>query len=267
MKKKLTVRNLRNMKNNNEKIAMVTAYDATMAKLAETAGIDIILVGDSAGNAIMGFDSTIPVTMDMMVHHCSMVRRGASNTFIVGDMPFLSCQISLEKAIANAGRLIQEAHCDCIKIEGAEHSELINILVNAGIPVMGHLGLLPQRVKAEGGFFVSGRSEEVVQKLIDDAKKLVKAGVCAIVLECVVDDVAQIVAKNISVPIIGIGSGANCDGQVQVLNDVLGLDADFLPKHAKRYANLATTITNAITSYISEVKEQKFPAEENTFKK
>ena len=267
MKKKLTVRNLRNMKNNNEKIVMLTAYDATMAKLAEQATVDLILVGDSAGNAVMGFDSTIPVTMDMMVHHCSMVRRGAPNTFIVGDMPFLSCQTGSENAIINAGRLIQEAHCDCIKIEGAEHCKLINILVNAGIPVMGHLGLLPQRIKAEGGFFVAGRNEEVAEKLINDAKKLVEAGVCAIVIECVVDEVAKLLTENIDVPIIGIGSGVHCDGQVQVLNDVLGLDEEFLPKHAKRFTNLASTIKEAISSYASEVREEKFPTVENTFKK
>ena len=267
MKKKLTVRKLRNMKNNGEKVVMLTAYDATIAKFAEKANVDIILVGDSAGNAVMGFDSTIPVTIDMMVHHCSMVRRGAPNTFIVGDMPFLSCQTGLDNAVANAGRLIQEAYCDCVKIEGAEHTELINILVNSGIPVIGHLGLLPQRVKAEGGFFVAGRNNEVAQKLINDAKKLVKAGVCAIVLECVIDEVAKLVTESVDVPIIGIGAGLNCDGQVQVVNDILGLDEDFLPKHAKRYANLAVTINDAMTNFISDVKEQKFPTAENTFTK
>ncbi len=267
MKKKLTVRNLRNMKRKNEKIVMLTAYDAVIAKFAEQANVDIILVGDSAGNAVMGFDSTIPVTMDMMVHHCSMVRRGAQNTFIVGDMPFLSCQVGIDKAVANAGRLVQEAHCDCVKIEGSEHNEIINILVNSGIPVIGHLGLLPQRVKAEGGFFVAGRNEEVAKKLIADAKSLVEAGVCAIVLECVIDEVTKLVTESVDVPIIGIGAGINCDGQVQVVNDILGLDKDFLPKHAKRYTDLASIIGGAMENYVNDVKDETFPTAENTFKK
>ena len=223
------------------------------------------LWGDSAGNTAMGFDSTVPVTMDMMVHHCTMVRRGAPNSFIVGDMPFMSAHLGEQEALGNAVKLIQHGGCDAVKIEGANELELIKKLVNGGVPVMGHVGLLPQRVKTQGGFLVAGRNEAAVAELLTDAAKLEAAGVFALVVECVPSEVGKKLAETVNVPVIGIGAGDECDGQVQVVYDLLGLDADFLPKHAKKYADLYTVIVEAFKAYRADVKDGAFPTKDNFF--
>lgn len=264
-RKKLTVAKLRKMRDNGEKIVMVTSYDACFAALAETGNIDMILVGDSVGMTQLGYENTVPVTMDQMVHHCAAVRRGAPDTFIVGDMPFLSCQVSEEQAMRNAMRLMQEGLCDAVKIESdSSLAPLIAKMVHAGIPVMGHIGLLPQHIKTSGVYKIQGKSEEAAQQLISDAKALEEAGVFSMVIECVPAPLAKRITEEVSVPTIGIGAGPDCSGQVQVINDILGL-SPFTPKHAKKHAELAECITNVIRAYTKEVKDGEFPCEENSF--
>lgn len=263
--KKLTVSQFRKMKENGEKIVMVTAYDACFSALAEAAGADMILVGDSVGMTQLGYENTVQVTMDQMVHHCAAVRRGAPNTFVVGDMPFLSCQISEEQAMRNAMRFMQEGFCDAVKIESDTLlAPLIAKMVHAGIPVIGHIGLLPQHVKTAGGYRVQGKSDAAAERLLGDARALEESGVFSMVIECVPSLLAKRITESVSVPTIGIGAGPDCSGQVQVINDLLGL-SPFTPKHAKKHAELADIITKALSLYVQEVKQGVFPGKENSF--
>lgn len=264
--KKQTVRTLRKMKADNVRIAMITAYDAPTARFAEAAGIDMILVGDSLGMASLGYSSTIPVTMDDMIRHSQAVRRGAPDTFVVVDMPFMSYHISPEQALTNAAKLIQETDGDCVKLE-VDHTLIPTVrrLVDAGIPVCAHIGLLPQSVKSSGGYHVQGRSAEDAAALLADAKALQDAGAFCIVLECVPCQLAKQITEALEIPTIGIGAGADCDGQVQVLADTIGFFTEFIPKHAKRYADLGSAMTNALQEYVADVKNRTFPTEENSF--
>ena len=264
--RKCSVCLLKKMKREGRKIVMLTAYDAPTAKLAEECGAELILVGDSLGMAVLGYSNTIPVTIDQMLHHCAAVRRGVKNSFVVGDMPFMSYQVSPEQAMTNAARYMQEALVDGVKIEGgANMAPTVKRLVMAGVPVMGHIGLLPQNVKTSGGYRVYGRSEEEAAKLMDDAKALEEAGAFCIVLECVPAELAKRITGSISIPTIGIGAGVDCDGQVQVVNDVLGLFTDFQPKHSKRYADLTSEIRKAFGEYADDVRNSKFPGPEHSF--
>lgn len=247
-----------------EPIVMITAYDYPSAKIASEVGIDLLLVGDSLGNVLLGYDSTIPVSMEDMLIHIRAVRRGAPDSFIVGDMPFLSYEISVEKAVENAG-LMLKAGANAVKLEGgAEYAETIRRIVNAGIPVMGHLGFTPQSVNLLGGHRVQGRTPESAKKLLEDAKALEQAGCFAVVLELVVEDVAKMITESIKIPTIGIGAGRYCDGQVLVFHDVVGL-TDLNLKFAKRYANTYEIMLNAVKSYKEDVKTRKFPTQENIF--
>ncbi len=247
-----------------EPITMITAYDFASASLASEAGVDLILVGDSLGNVILGYDSTIPVTMEDMLIHLKAVRRGAPDTFIIGDMPFMSYEISPQQALENAG-LLMKAGANAVKLEGGrEMAEQIKKIVNAGIPVMGHLGFTPQSVNLLGGHRVQGKTEDSKQKLLEDAKIIEEAGVFSIVLELVVEEVAKEITENVKIPTIGIGAGRYCDGQVLVFHDVVGLTKkDF--KFSKKYLNGYELMLSAIKNYHNEVKERKFPTEENAF--
>lgn len=265
MNSKPTVRTFRKMKRDGQKIVMITAYDAPVAAFAQEAGIDIILIGDSVGMAMLGYQDTVPVTMDDMIHHCRMVRRGAPDMFLVGDMPFLSYHAGEDRAVLNAGRFMQEAACDCVKLEcGEETVPLVERLVNTGIPVMGHIGLLPQRVKTSGGYRVQGREEEQGDQLAALAKKLEAAGAFSIVLECMPAALADRITSELEIPTIGIGAGPGCDGQVQVVTDILGIGS-FLPKHARRYAQCGDIMRRALGEYAEDVRKSVFPAAENSF--
>lgn len=246
---------------------MVTSYDYNMAGIVDEAGINGILVGDSLGMVVMGYADTLPVTMDDMVHHTKAVSAGVKNTLVVGDMPFMSYHVSTEEAVYNAGRLIKEGGAHCVKLEGgAAVLDKIEAIVKAQIPVMGHLGLTPQSVNMFGGFKVQGKSVDAVKKLIDDAKKMEEAGVFAIVLECVPEKIAKLITEAINVPTIGIGAGKYCDGQILVINDMLGMFNDFVPKFVKQYANLRGEINNALQAYKEEVQSGAFPEQKHTFK-
>lgn len=248
------------------KIAMLTAYDYSTAKLLDEAGIHGILVGDSLGNTILGYDDTIPVTMEDMIHHGAAVARGAKNALVVIDMPFMSYQVSVEEAVRNAGRLMQEGHGGAVKLEGGvEVCPQIRAIVNAGIPVMGHLGLTPQSIHAFGGFKVQGKTEAAARKLIEDAKKLQEAGVFSIVLEAVPSKLATLITEQLDIPTIGIGAGNGCDGQILVNQDMLGTFSDFTPKFVKRYAEVGEIMKNAYRSYIADVQSGVFPAKENEY--
>lgn len=250
-----------------EKIVMITAYDAPSARIAWEAGVDIILVGDSLGNNVLGYRDTIPVTMEEMLIHVSAVRRGAEEAFIVADMPFLSYQVSESEAIKNAG-LFLKCGANAVKLEGGrELAGLIRKLVAYGIPVMGHLGLTPQSVNIFGGYKVQGKTEESRKKLIEDAMTLEEAGVFSIVLEMVVEEVAREITEKVKIPTIGIGAGRYCDGQVLVWHDVLGLNPEFSPRFVKKYADLYRISLEAVRAYKEEVKEGKFPGVENVFRK
>jgi 3-methyl-2-oxobutanoate hydroxymethyltransferase len=245
---------------------MMTAYDYPTGKLVEEAGVDLILVGDSLGMVVLGYDSTIPVTVDDMVHHTKAVTRGARNTFVVTDMPFLSCHGDFHQALMHAGRIMQEGLAHAVKLEGGrEMVPVIEKFVAAGIPVMGHLGLTPQSVNQLGGYKVQGKTTEQAGKLIDDAKALEAAGVFAIVLECVPDALAKIVTKQLGVPTIGIGAGRECDGQVLVFHDVVQFASEVKPKFVKAYANIGEQIRDGIETYIADVKTKQFPEEKHTF--
>ncbi len=262
----VTIRHIAEMKARGEKIPMITAYDYTTARLADEAGIPLLLVGDSLGMVMLGHDSTIPVTMEDMVHHVKAVARGVKRSLIVGDMPFMSYQIDTSQAMTNAARLMQEGGAHTVKLEGGEKvAETIRRIVDAGIPVMGHIGLTPQSVHAFGGYRVRGRNRREAVQLLRDAQAVEQAGAYAVVLELVPTSLAHLISQRLSIPTIGIGAGAGCDGQVQVLHDMLGLFTDFVPKHAKRFAFLAETIREAFTQYAQEVKEGSFPAEEHSF--
>lgn len=261
-----TVSSLKEKKARGEKITMLTAYDYPSAKMVQEAGIDMILVGDSLGMAMLGYDTTLPVTMDEMVHHTKAVTRGAKNTFVVADMPFLSYHLSLDEAVKNAGRFLQEAGAQAVKLEGGqERVEAIKTMVAAGIPVMGHIGLTPQSVNQMGGFKVQGKNKEQAEKLLRDALILEEAGAFSIVLECVPAPLATAISKALTIPTIGIGAGVDCDGQVLVWHDVLGITQDLKPKFVKNYANLYTDIIESLKAYKQEVDEAKFPGKEHSF--
>ncbi|PKM62206.1 MAG: 3-methyl-2-oxobutanoate hydroxymethyltransferase [Firmicutes bacterium HGW-Firmicutes-4] len=266
MKNKFTVSSFLQAKANKEKITMLTAYDYSMAKIVNDAGIDTILVGDSLGMVVQGYESTLEVTMDDMVYHCRAVARGADNALVVGDMPFLSYHISVEDAVRNAGRLIQEGKAHAVKLEGGvDQVANVKAIVKAQIPVMGHIGLTPQSVNMFGGFKVQGKDTAQAQKVIDDALALEAAGVFAIVLEGIPEKLATLITEKISIPTIGIGAGRYCDGQVLVIHDLLGMYSGQSPKFSKRYAALNETIKDSVTAYVTEVKTAKFPEEKHTF--
>jgi 3-methyl-2-oxobutanoate hydroxymethyltransferase len=263
---RVTIHTLAAQKSRGEKIAMITAYDATFARLLDEAGADIILIGDSLGMVVQGHDNTLPVTVDEMVYHCRAVARGARRAQLVGDMPFMSYQESIEQGLRNAGRLLKEGGCHAVKLEGgAQHAALVARLVATGIPVMGHLGLTPQSVHQLGGFKLQGKDEGATERLIADARALEAAGAYAIVLEVLPAEVAAAVTAAISIPTIGIGAGAGCDGQVLVINDLLGLDERFKPRFVRRYAELAGTIKEACGRYIADVRDGSFPAAAESF--
>lgn len=263
---KNTVFSFREQKAKGEKISMLTAYDYSTAKLMDEAGINGILVGDSLGMVVLGYEDTLPVTMEDMIHHTAAVCRGAKNTLVVGDMPFMSYQVSVEEAVYNAGRLMKEGRCQAVKLEGgASVCPQIRAITNASIPVMAHIGLTPQSINAFGGFKVQGKSEEAAKKLLEDAKAVEEAGAFAVVLECVPAKLAELISKSISIPTIGIGAGAGCDGQILVYQDMLGLFSDFTPKFVKKYANVGEMMTQAFRDYIADVQEGSFPAPEHTF--
>ncbi|WP_041278079.1 3-methyl-2-oxobutanoate hydroxymethyltransferase [Desulfotalea psychrophila] len=254
------------MKAAGQKISMLTAYDASMSALLDQAGIDILLVGDSLGMTVLGYDSTVPVTMADMVHHMAAVRRGAPDAFVVGDMPFGSYQTGARDAVLNAMRLLKEGGCDVVKLEGGEVvCPVVKAIVDAGIPVMGHLGLTPQTAAVLGGYKVQGRDMEAARKLFADAKRLEEAGVCGLVLECIPAGLAEVVTASIAVPTVGIGAGKGCDGQVLVINDMLGLFEKFTPKFVKHYAQLAPLVRQGVENYIGEVRAGAFPEAEHTF--
>lgn len=258
--KRVRVPDLREMKARGEKIAMLTAYDALMARVLDRAGVDVLLVGDSVGMVLLGFDTTLPVTLDMMVHHTRAVSRGAQRALVVADMPFLTYQISPAEALRNAGRLIQEGGAHAVKIEGGQrYAETVERLVAAGIPVMGHLGLVPQSVHQLGGFRQQAKSEEDALRLMEDARALQQAGAFALVLECIPAKVASSVTQELSIPTIGIGAGPHCDGQVLVTHDALGLTGDAAPSFVKQFAHLGALMTDGVKDYIQEVKGGQFP--------
>jgi len=251
---------------NAPRITMVTAYDYPTALLADRAGMDMILVGDSLGMVVLGYDSTTPVTMEEMLHHAKAVRRGAKNAVLVGDMPFGSFNASPEEAIRNAVRFLKEAGMDAVKLEGGvNQAETARALVRAGIPVVGHIGLLPQLVSATGGFKVQGRNEEGARQLLEDARALEEAGCFAIVVEAVPDRLATLITQSVHIPTIGIGAGAGCDGQVLVMHDLIGLFDRFTPRFVKKYANVYDIIEEALLQYKNEVIEGQFPAAEHSF--
>ncbi len=264
---RMTIRDIKEMKLKGQKIPMVTAYDYTSARLADEAGIPIVLVGDSLGMVMLGYDSTIPVTMEDMLHHTKAVVRGTRHALVVGDMPFMSYQLGISEALRNAGRFLQEAGCQAVKLEGGEAvAETVRRMVECGIPVMGHIGLTPQSVNQFGGFRVQGKTRREAQKLINDALALQEAGAFAIVLELMPAQLARAITQRLAIPTIGIGAGPHCDGQVQVLHDMLGLYSDLTPKHAKQYAHLGETIKEAFNHYMREVQEGAFPTEKHSFK-
>ena len=263
MNQKITVRTLMDYKARGEKFLMLTAYDACTAHWAEEAGVPTILVGDSMGNTVLGYPNTLPVTLEESLLHTSAVRRGAPNAFVVGDMPFMSYQISVEEAVRNAGRYLKECGADAVKLEGGRAMlPVIERLVTVGIPVVGHIGLLPQSVLKDGGYRLHGRAKEEAKELIADAKALDSAGVCAMVLEGIPRELAIDITSLVSTPTIGIGAGAGTDGQVQVIADLLGLTpGGFTPRHAKRYAEVGEIAISAIRQYVSEVQQGVFPDE------
>ena len=245
---------------------MLTAYDYTSSRILEAAGISVVLVGDSLGQVVLGYDSTLPVTMDDMVHHIRAVVRGTRKAHIVGDMPFMSYQASVSEAVGNAGRLLKEGGCQSVKLEGGTHiAETVRLIVESGIPVMGHVGLTPQAVNQLGGYRVQGKTSEAAARLIEDAAALEQAGAYALVLELVPAPLARIITERLSIPTIGIGAGPHCDGQVQVLHDILGLFEDFVPTHARRYAELGGAISTAVRDYIGDVQESRFPTYNESF--
>ncbi|ATB27743.1 3-methyl-2-oxobutanoate hydroxymethyltransferase [Melittangium boletus] len=267
MKDKVTIHTMKRQKQGGQKICMVTAYDATFARILDEAGADMLLVGDSLGMVIQGHDSTLPVTMDQMVYHTAMVARGTKRALVVADLPFMSYQVSTQEAVRNAGRLVAEGNAGAVKLEGgAEFADVVSAIVRASIPVMGHLGLTPQSVHKMGGYVVQGRDEDAALKMIDDALALERAGCFALVLEGVPLDLGRQITQRLSIPTIGIGAGKHCDGQVLVCYDLLGMNPDFKPKFVKRFANLHGSISQAAETYFSEVRAGNFPDEEHSFK-
>ncbi len=266
MDKKRTIQDIIMMKQNGEKISMLTAYDASFAELLDSSGIDMILVGDSLGMVLLGYESTIPVTMEEMLHHCRAAKKGVNHAILVGDMPFMSYQVSASEAITNAGRFLKEAGCDAVKLEGGtEVCDTVKAIVRAGIPVMGHIGLTPQTASQLGGYKVQGKDAESAHRLLESARDLEAAGAFSIVLECIPAQLSKVISEAISIPTIGIGAGRFCDGQVLVTHDMVGMFEKFVPTFVKKYVNLAPQIKEAVAAYNKEVKAGDFPDEERSF--
>ncbi len=268
MAQKTTVTTLQQMKHDQENISMITAYDYPTARLVDGVGIEIILVGDSVGNTTLGHADTVSVELDDIIHHAQAVMRAVERPFVVGDMPFMSFNVSPEQALRNAGRLMKEARVDSVKLEGGqEMAEIVHALVHrGGIPTMGHIGLTPQRISQMGGFKVQGKNVEAAQRLVDDAQALEQAGVFALVLEGIPHPIARVITERLSVPVIGIGAGPHCDGQVLVFHDVVGLSFGVSPKFVKQYADLAGEIETALERFKNEIKDESFPTvEEHSF--
>lgn len=265
-RQKVTTRSIIEKKQQHIPITMLTAYDFPAAQMMDEVGIDIILVGDSLGMTVLGYETTLPVTMEDMLHHCKAVSRGAKNPLLVGDMPFMSYQVSVEEGVRNAGRFLQEAGMDAVKLEGGrEKIEVIRKIVACGIPVMGHIGLTPQSVHQLGGFRTQGKTANAAMKLIRDALALEQAGIFALVLESIPEKLGRLISERLVIPTIGIGAGGGCDGQVLVIHDVLGLYDQFKPKFARQYANLRKVMVDAITSYKEEVISGTFPSNEHVY--
>lgn len=263
---KNTVLSFQKAKTDGKKLTMLTAYDYSTAKLIDSTGVNSILVGDSLGNVILGYEDTISVTMEDMIHHGKAVCRGAKNALVIVDMPFMSYQISVEQALENAGRLMKETHCQAVKLEGGKNiCPQIKAMVAAGIPVCAHLGLTPQHINAFGGFKVQGKTEMAAKQLLEDAKAVQDAGAFALVLEAIPAKLAKLITQTLDIPTIGIGAGNQTDGQVLVYADLLGLFSDFTPKFVKRYANIATLIDQAVKNFIDDVDKQTFPGPENQY--
>ena len=265
-RKKVMIGDFGAKKREGRKITMLTAYDYPMARLVDEAGIDVILVGDSLGMVVLGYESTVPVTMDEMIHHSKAVRRGTKYAFLVGDMPFMSYQVSKEEAVRNAGRFMKEAGCDAVKLEGGDEVlDVTRAIVDAGIPVLGHLGLTPQTISKLGGYKIQGKDAKAAKRILEQAFKLKDAGCFAIVLECVPDKVAKLITEKLMVPTIGIGAGPYCDGQVLVTNDMVGLFDRFVPKFVKQYVKLSTLISDGLKKYRDEVEKGIFPDQAHSF--
>jgi len=263
---RVTIGEIKEMKQRGDKIPMLTAYDYSTARLLDEAGVALILVGDSLGMVMLGYESTIPVTMDEMIHHTKAVVRGTKHALVIGDMPFMTYHVSIDDALRNAARFIQEGGAQAVKLEGGEVvADRVSRLVACGIPVQGHIGLTPQSVHQIGGYKVVGKTPEVAVRLLNDARALEEAGVFSIVLECVPAPLSELITERVTVPTIGIGAGKNCDGQVQVVSDILGLFTDFVPKHAKQYVKLNQKITSAVADYIAEVKAGTFPTPKQSY--
>jgi 3-methyl-2-oxobutanoate hydroxymethyltransferase len=266
VKKRKNIQDIIAMKAAGEKITVLTAYDASIARLLHACDVDILLVGDSLGMVMLGYDSTVPVTMDEMIHHSAAVRRGAPEAFVIGDMPFGSYQSGSRDAIINGGRFLKEAGCDAVKLEGGiEVCEIVQAMVRAGISVMGHIGLTPQTAMQLGGYKVQGKDADSARRLLREAKGLVEAGVFSIVLECVPTQLAEIITESVKVPTIGIGAGPHCDGQVLVTHDLLGMFEKFIPSFVKTYTNLAPIIKENISQYNREVRDGSFPDTAHSF--
>jgi len=263
--KRPTVTYFRKMKEEKQKIAMITAYDAPTAAMAVESGVDLLLVGDSVASNILGYRNTMALTLEESLHHCKAARRGAPEAFIIGDMPFMTFQNDLKSALENAARYIREADCDAVKLEGGKGMvPVIEKMVSCGIPVMGHIGLLPQKVKTSGGYRIAGKTDDAAASLMEDARQLEEAGCFAVVLECMPQAVGAKIAEAVSIPCIGIGAGPACDGQVQVVTDVFGIGS-FCPKHARCFGEVGALMKKALSEYTQAVKEGKFPAQENCF--
>jgi 3-methyl-2-oxobutanoate hydroxymethyltransferase len=263
----VTTKDIQDLKRRGEKIPVLTAYDYTTAKLVEGAGIQVLLVGDTLGQVVLGYDTTVPVTMDEMVHHIRAVARGARKAHIIGDMPFMSYQADQSDAVRNAGRMLKEGGCQSVKLEGGRTvARTVSRIVQAGIPVMGHIGLTPQAVNQLGGYRVQGKTPDDAARLLDDALALQDAGAYALVIELVPTPLSELISNQLMIPTIGIGAGAGCDGQVQVLHDMLGLFDDFVPKHARRFAQLGAGIRSAVEEYIADVQALTFPSDDESFK-
>jgi len=263
---RVSISQIKDMKQKGEKITMLTAYDYTTAKIIDEAGVPLILVGDSLGMVVLGYESTIPVTMEEMLHHTKAVVRGTKQAMVVGDMPFMTYHVSVSDALRNAARFIQEGGAQAIKLEGGVTvAEKVRSIVDCGIPVVGHIGLTPQSIHQLGGYKVQGKTSEAALKMVEDAQALEEAGAFAIILETIPVPLAAVITQKVGIPTIGIGAGAGCDGQVQVISDILGLFTGFVPKHAKQYAKMADTIRTAVSEYDKEVKAGSFPTDEQSF--
>ncbi|MGY5854139.1 MAG: 3-methyl-2-oxobutanoate hydroxymethyltransferase [Candidatus Thorarchaeota archaeon] len=261
-----TTYRIRQMKKKGKRIVMLTAYDTPTAGILSECGVDMILVGDSVGNSLLGYESTVPVTLDDIIHHCAAVSRAKPKSLIVGDMPFMSYKVSIEQALKNCGRMLQAGGAEAVKLEGAGRTvDIVKAVVDTGIPVMGHIGLTPQSIYELGGYRVQGRTNSTAEKLVDQAKALEEAGAFSLVIELVPTETAKMITESIDIPTIGIGAGQHCDGQVLVLWDMLGLFENFNPKFLKKYANVRAVIKAAVTEYSDEVRQGQFPTDEHSF--